>query len=66
MPAWSALRIAFDRLSPDQRAALALHLHFGYSIAETAAIVGAPEETVRSRIRLARDRLRRELKEDPR
>ena len=58
-----ALRAAFARLSPDQRAAVALHMHLGYSIAETAGIVGAPEETVRSRLRLAKTRLRRELEE---
>ena len=58
-----ALKAAFGQLSPEQRAVVALHLHFGYSVAETAAIVGAPDETVRSRLRLARQRLRRELEE---
>ena len=58
-----ALGAAFGQLSPEQRAVVALHLHFGYSVAETAAIVGAPDETVRSRLRLARQRLRRELEE---
>ena len=58
-----ALRAALQQLSAEQRAVVALHLHFGYSVAETADIVGAPEETVRSRLRLARQRLRRELEE---
>ena len=58
-----ALQAAFATLSPEQRAVVALHLHSGYSIAETAALVGAPEETVRSRLRLAKQRLRRELEE---
>jgi RNA polymerase sigma-70 factor (ECF subfamily) len=58
-----ALRAAFAQLPPPQRAAVALHLHLGYTLAETAAIVGVPEETVRSRLRLARQRLRRELEE---
>jgi RNA polymerase sigma-70 factor (ECF subfamily) len=58
---WVSLRDAFDRLSPEQRAVIALHLHAGYSIAETADLVGAPVETVRSRLRLAKDRLRREM-----
>ena len=58
-----ALRAAFQQLSPEQRAVVALHLHLGYSVAETAVIVGAPEETVRSRLRLARHALRRELEE---
>jgi RNA polymerase sigma factor (sigma-70 family) len=58
-----ALRTAFAQLSPEQRAVVALHLHAGYTVAETATIVGAPEETVRSRLRLAKARLRRELEE---
>ena len=58
---YAALRSAFARLSAEQRAVVALHLHLGYSVTETASIVGAPEETVRSRLRLAKDRLRQEL-----
>ena len=61
--AFVALRAAFSRLSPEQRAVVALHLHLGYSVAETAAIVGAPDDTVRSRLRVARERLRLELQE---
>lgn len=41
-------------------------MHAGYTVAETAAMVGAPDETVRSRLRLARQRLRRELEETAR
>ncbi len=63
---WLALRQSFDRLPAEQRAVLALHLHAGYSVSETAALVGAPVETVRSRLRLAKDRLRRELSEPDR
>ena len=63
LPAWSALRTAYAELSADQRAVIALHLYAGYSVAETADIVGAPLETVRSRLRLAKDRLRRQLGE---
>ena len=44
-----SLRAAFNQLSPEQRAVVALHLHLGYTIAETASIVGAPDE------RFARD-----------
>ena len=58
-----ALRAAFEELSPEQRAVVVLHLHLGYTVAETAAIVEAPDETVRSRLRLARVRFRRELEE---
>jgi RNA polymerase sigma-70 factor (ECF subfamily) len=63
LPAWSALRTAFAALSADQRAVIALHLYAGYSVAETADLVGAPLETVRSRLRLAKDRLRTQLGE---
>ena len=58
-----ALRAALARLSPEQRAVVALHLYQGYTVAETASIVGVPEETVRSRLRLAKQRLRSELEE---
>ncbi|HUQ44588.1 MAG TPA: RNA polymerase sigma factor [Candidatus Limnocylindria bacterium] len=63
---WSGLRAAFGRLPADQRAVIALHLHAGYSVAETASIVDAPIETVRTRIRRAKDRLRSELGEEQR
>lgn len=58
-----ALRVAFQRISPEHRAVVVLHMHFGYTVAETAAMVGVPDETVRSRLRLAKQRLRRELEE---
>jgi RNA polymerase sigma-70 factor (ECF subfamily) len=61
-----AVRAAFGRLPRDQRAVIALHLYAGYSVIETAAIVEAPIETVRSRLRLAKDRLRRDLAEPQR
>jgi RNA polymerase sigma-70 factor (ECF subfamily) len=60
----AALHDAFARLPPDQRAVVALHVHLGYSIAETAELVGAPVETVRTRVRRAKDRLRQELEEN--
>ena len=52
------LRIAFDALAVDQRVALVLHLYAGYTVEETASIVGAPIETVRARLRRGRERLR--------
>lgn len=58
---YAELRTAFARLSAEQRAVVALHLYAGYSVAETAEIVGAPVETARSRLRLARQHLRVEL-----
>jgi RNA polymerase sigma factor (sigma-70 family) len=59
-----ALSAAFETLTPEQRAACVLHLHLGYGVAETAALMGAGVETTRSRLRLARRRLRADLSED--
>jgi RNA polymerase sigma-70 factor (ECF subfamily) len=59
----AALRHAFESLPAAQRAVVALHLYLGYSLVETAAMVGAPLETVRSRLRLAREQLRFQLGE---
>ncbi len=54
----TAMRIAFDGLKADQRAALVLHLYAGYTVEQTARIVDAPVETVRARIRRGKERLR--------
>jgi RNA polymerase sigma-70 factor, ECF subfamily len=59
------LRIAFDSLGVDQRVVLVLHLYAGYTVEETAAIVGAPIETVRARLRRGRVRLRTLLGDAP-
>jgi RNA polymerase sigma-70 factor, ECF subfamily len=61
-----ALRDAFAMLSPEQRATCVLHLHLGYEVAETAALMGTGVETTRSRLRLARQRLRAALTEKDR
>ena len=60
-PTWIALSEAFRMLPPEQRAVVALHLYEGYPVDETAEMTGASVETTRSRLRLARQRLRREL-----
>ena len=65
-PAWIALSIAFRGLPAEQRAVVALHLYAGYPVDETARLMGASVETTRSRLRLARKRLRRELQEESR
>jgi RNA polymerase sigma-70 factor (ECF subfamily) len=65
-PAWIALSIAFRTLPAEQRAVVALHLYEGYPVDETAELMGVSAETTRSRLRLARKRLRRELGEDER
>ena len=61
MPSSSGLEEAYAMLSAEQRAVVGLHLYAGYSINETARIIDAPVETIRSRLRLAKERLRREL-----
>lgn len=60
----AALGIGLRKLAPEQRAAVALHLYLGYTVEETAQLMGAPVATTRSRLRLARERLRRELAEN--
>jgi len=57
------LREALGRLSPDHRAVIALHLHEGYTVEETSRVLDVPFDTVRSRLRAARGRLRHELAE---
>ena len=52
------LRQALAGLSIAQRAVVVLHLHAGYTLDETAGILGIPRETVRSRLRVAREQLR--------
>jgi RNA polymerase sigma factor (sigma-70 family) len=63
-PARIALDAAFALISVEQRAAIVLHLHLGYTVSETAHLMGASVETTRSRVRLARQRLRGELGDD--
>ena len=58
-----AIRQAFAGLTAPQRAVVVLHLHEGYSIDETAQVLGVPRETVRSRVRVAREHLRHTLRE---
>jgi RNA polymerase sigma-70 factor (ECF subfamily) len=62
----TALRSAFEGLTVAQRAVVVLHLHAGYTVEETAAALGVPRETVRSRLRVAREHLRHVLGSDAR
>lgn len=52
------LEPAFERLTPDQRAILALHYSMDYSIAETADALGVPTGTAKSRLNAALRALR--------
>jgi RNA polymerase sigma-70 factor (ECF subfamily) len=62
-PEQTALLQALAGLSTAQRAVIVLHLHAGYTLDETAELLGIPRETVRSRLRVARDHLRHALQE---
>jgi RNA polymerase sigma-70 factor (ECF subfamily) len=66
LPTGASLDLAagLAALPAPQRAAVALHYEAGYSVAEVAQLLDIPLETVRSRLRLARQRLRRELSEE--
>ncbi|MGH2467427.1 MAG: RNA polymerase sigma factor [Candidatus Limnocylindrales bacterium] len=55
------LNRAFEHLPPAQRVAVVLHHYAGYTVDEVAELLDVPRETVRSRLRLAMERLRREL-----
>jgi RNA polymerase sigma-70 factor (ECF subfamily) len=59
------LRAALERISPKRRAAVILHDLEELDVAEIAAIVGANEGTVRTRLRDGRKRLAEELERDP-
>jgi RNA polymerase sigma factor (sigma-70 family) len=61
----AVLEPAFEGLTPDQRAVLALHYSMGYSIAEAAEALGVRVGTAKSRLSAGLAALRREL-EDPR
>jgi RNA polymerase sigma factor (sigma-70 family) len=63
-PTIVALTVALRALPAKQRAAIALHLYAGHTVEETATLMGSGIETTRSRLRLARQRLRRELTEE--
>jgi RNA polymerase sigma-70 factor (ECF subfamily) len=55
----------FDELPEAQAAVLALRFLLGYSLQEISEAVGAPINTVRSRIRLAKEAMRAYLEDEP-
>jgi RNA polymerase sigma-70 factor (ECF subfamily) len=61
----AALRGLLDELPEVQAETFALRIALGYSMQEVAAATGAPVNTVRSRLRLAKEALRRRIEEDP-
>jgi RNA polymerase sigma factor (sigma-70 family) len=60
------LRELCDELPEAQSEALVLHCVMGLSLEEVAAVSGAPENTVRSRLRLAKESLRSKILGDGR
>ena len=60
------LRALLTEIPEEQAETLALRVVLGWSLDEVAAATGVPVNTVRSRIRLAREALRRRIEADPR
>jgi RNA polymerase sigma-70 factor (ECF subfamily) len=58
------VRSLLDEIPAEQAEALAMRTMLGWSIEEIAAASGAPINTVRSRLRLAKDALRRNIEAD--
>jgi RNA polymerase sigma-70 factor (ECF subfamily) len=59
------LRRLLEELPENQAETLALRVVLGYSLADVSAATGAPINTVRSRLRLAKEALRRRIEADP-
>jgi RNA polymerase sigma factor (sigma-70 family) len=59
------VRELLDSLSEPLAEALALHCILGYTVSEVAETCGVPGETVRSRLRLAKQALRKRVMSDP-
>jgi RNA polymerase sigma-70 factor, ECF subfamily len=62
-PAWK-LATALAELSPKQRAAALLHFRDGYTLSETAEIIGSTASAVGVHLHRARKRLRQRLGDD--
>ncbi|UJR85410.1 Hypothetical protein I5071_74900 [Sandaracinus amylolyticus] len=60
-----ALRGLLEQLPEVQAETLALRVCLGFSLEEVAEVTGAPLNTVRSRVRLARESLRHRIESDP-
>jgi RNA polymerase sigma-70 factor, ECF subfamily len=60
------LERGFERLTADQRAVVVLHHYLGYSLAESAEILGIPMGTMQSRLHRALGLLRAALEADER
>lgn len=63
-PEETPMREMLDSLSPDHRAAVTLHYLEGYSVMETARLLGIPVGTAKTRLMHARQRLQLLLQEE--
>jgi len=61
----AAFRGLLSSLAPEQAEALARRVLLGYAVDEIASEMGAPIETIRSRLRLAKAALRERITNDP-
>lgn len=59
------LRSLLDTLPEEQAETMGLRFMLGCTLREVAEATGVPENTVRSRLRLAKEALRRRIAEDP-
>ena len=60
----STLEEALARLNPDYRIAVYLHYYMGYSVKETAKLIGISEANAKIRLKRGRDALRSFLTEE--
>lgn len=61
----AAFRLLLDDLPDEQAETFALRVVLDYSLDQVAAATGAPINTVRSRVRLAREKLKQRIERDP-
>jgi RNA polymerase sigma-70 factor (ECF subfamily) len=59
------VRDLLTRLPSEQAETLAMRIALGFTLGEVAAATGVPLNTVRSRIRLAKEALRKRIEADP-
>jgi RNA polymerase sigma factor (sigma-70 family) len=61
----AAFRALLDDLPDEQAETFALRVVLDYSLDQVATATGAPVNTVRSRVRLAREKLKQRIEDDP-